>query len=315
MTLAAGWLAGRGRSGSSAVVDGKPCELGGQPGRSLLALLRTDLGLTGVKPGCGEGECGACTVLVDGVPVLACQTTLAEVAGRSVTTIEGLTSGGRLHPVQQALADERASQCGYCTPGMALRAAALLAADDNPGQALIRAALEPNVCRCGCYPRILRAVCRAAGLLRGNAQQASEPEPGGVPPLARPRRPWDLCQPSDREWFDILGDGLVVVWPAPVAAAGRWPPGGGAWVHVAPSGLVTAFTGKVDVGQDNQTAFRLLVAEELAARPDDVRVVQGDTDLCPFDIGTFGSRSMPDGGEPLRRAAAGARQVLIDLAA
>ncbi len=86
-------------------------------------------------------------------------------------------------------------------------------------------------------------------------------------------------------------------------------------MHVAPSGLVTAFTGKVDVGQDNQTAFRLLVAQELAARPGDVRVVQGDTDLCPFDIGTFGSRSMPDGGEPLRRAAAGARQVLLTLAA
>ncbi len=139
--------------------------------------------------------------------------------------------------------------------------------------------------------------------------------PSDVPPLARPRRPWDLCQPSEREWFDILGDGLVVVWPAPAPAAGRWPPGGGAWVHLAPSGLVTAFTGKVDIGQDNQTAFRLLVAEELAARPGDVRVVQGDTDLCPFDIGTFGSRSMPDGGEPLRRAAAGAREVLLALGA
>ncbi|HYB15966.1 MAG TPA: molybdopterin cofactor-binding domain-containing protein [Streptosporangiaceae bacterium] len=315
MTVVAGRLAGRGRSGSSAVVNGKPCELGGPPGRSLLALLRSDLGLTGVKPGCGEGQCGACTVLVDGAPVLACQTTLAEVAGRAVTTIEGLASGGRLHPVQQALAEEQASQCGYCTPGMALRAAALLAADDNPGQALIRAALEPNVCRCGCYPRIVRAVCRVAGLLRGPAQQAPEAPPDGVPPLARPRRPWDLCPPSEREWFDILGDGLVVVWPAPAPAAGRWPAGGGAWVHVDPSGRVTAFTGKVDVGQDNQTAFRLLVAEELATRPDDVQVVQGDTDLCPFDIGTFGSRSMPDGGEPLRRAAAGARQVLLGLAA
>jgi aerobic-type carbon monoxide dehydrogenase small subunit (CoxS/CutS family) len=130
MTVAAGRLAGRGRPGSSALVNGTPCELGGPAGRSLLALLRADLGLTGVKPGCGEGECGACTVLVDGAPVLACQTTLAEVAGRAVTTIEGLASGGRLHPVQQALAEQQASQCGYCTPGMALRAAALLAADD-----------------------------------------------------------------------------------------------------------------------------------------------------------------------------------------
>ena len=99
----------------------------------------------------------------------------------------------------------------------------------------------------------------------------------------------------------MLGDGLVVVWPSPR---------GGAWLHIAPSGVATAFTGKVDVGQDNQMAFRLLVAEELRADPADVRVVQGDTDVCPYDPGTFGSRSMPDAGEALRRAAAGARQIL-----
>jgi len=314
MKVDAGHLSGRGRSLSSAVVNGTARELNGSPSRSLLALLRADLGLTGVKPGCGEGECGACTVLVDGAPVLACQTRLADVAGRSVTTIEGLAVHGRLHPVQLALADEQASQCGYCTPGMALRAAALLAAGPEPDDAQIHAALEPNVCRCGCYPRITRAVHRAAALLGDPVQQAPEPAPRTAPPLARPRRPWDLCGPQDREWFDILGDGLVVVWPRPVPAAGRRPPGGGAWVHVAPSGTVTAFTGKVDVGQDNQTAFRLLVAEELAVEPECVRVVQGDTDLCPFDIGTFGSQSMPGAGEPLRRAAAGARQVLLALA-
>ncbi len=111
---------------------------------------------------------------------------LADVAGRSVTTIEGLASGGRLHPVQQALAEERAAQCGYCTPGVALRAAALLAADDNPAHGTIRAALEPNVCRCGCYPRIVRAVCRAAGLLRGPARQAPGPVPCHLPAAGPP---------------------------------------------------------------------------------------------------------------------------------
>ncbi len=297
----------------SAVVNGTTRELGGSSARSLLALLRADLGLTGAKPGCGEGECGACTVLIDGVPALACQTRLAEVAGRSVVTIEGLAPGGHPHPVQQALAEERAFQCGYCTPAMALRAAALLAADPDPTDGQIRAALEPGVCRCGCYPRIIRAVHRAAALRQHPASQAARPVPRDAAKLPRPHRPWDLCQPADRDWFGILGDGLVVVWPPP--AAGTWPAGGGAWVHVAPSGVVTAFSGKVDIGQDNQTAFRLLVAEELTVRPADVRMVQGDTDLCPFDIGTFGSRSMPDGGEPLRRAAAGARQVLRDLAA
>ena len=284
---------------SSSIVNSKTCEIG-EPEQPLLAFLRSGLGLTGAKPGCGEGTCGACTVLVDGAPVLACRIRAGDVAGRSVTTIEGLAEDGPLHPVQRALAAERASQCGYCTPGIALRAAALLAADPDPGDAQVAAALNPCLCRCGCYPRITRAVHRAAAMIRGDDEAAPPPQP--VPPaLARPSRPWDLSEPGERDWFGMLGDGLVVVWPAP---------GGGAWLHVAPSGAVTAFTGKVDVGQDNRTAFRLLVAEELRADPGDVRVVQGDTDMCPFDPGTFGSRSMPDAGQALRRAAAGARQIL-----
>ena len=293
---------------TSIIVNGEQRELSPAPSGTLLAMLRSDLGLTGTKPGCGEGECAACTVLVDGVPVLACQTPAAEVAGRSVTTVEGLASRQRLHPVQQALAEEHGFQCGYCTPGMALRAAALLAADPDPTDSKIAEALEPAICRCGCYPRIARAVRRAADLLRDPGQLGSGPPPAVSKPLARPRRPWDLSPPQDREWFDILGDGLVVVWPPPGAV-------GGAWVHVSPSGTVTAFTGKVDIGQDNRAAFRLLVAEELAIDPGSVRMVQGDTDLCPSDHGTFGSRSLPEAGEWLRRAAAGAREVLLDLAA
>jgi nicotinate dehydrogenase subunit B len=290
------------------VVNGQWHELSQATSGTLLALLRSGLGLTGAKPGCGEGECGACTVLVDGGPVLACQTAVTEVQGRSVTTVEGLADRQRLHPVQQALATEHGFQCGYCTPAMALRAAALLASNPDPDDAAVAAALEPNLCRCGCYPRITRAVRRAAVLLRDPGQQGAEPLAEAAPPLARPGRPWDLCSPQDREWFDILGDGLVVVWPPPGAH-------GGAWVHLSPSGTVTAFTGKVDVGQDNRAAFRLLVAEELAVDPGSVRVVQGDTDLCPSDMGTFGSRSMPEAGEWLRRAAAGAREALLDLAA
>ena len=295
-------------SATSIIVNGERYEPGPAGTGTLLALLRSNLGLTGAKPGCGEGECGACTVLVDGSPVLACRTAAAEVAGRSVTTIEGLGGGRRLHPVQQALAEEHGFQCGYCTPAMALRAAALLATDPHPSDQAIAAALEPNLCRCGCYPRIIRAVRRAAVLLRDPGQLGAEPEIPAPRPLARPRRPWDLCSPRDREWFDLLGDGLVVVW-SPAEARG------GAWVHLSPSGTVTAFTGKVDVGQDNRAAFRLLVAEELEVDPGSVQVVQGDTDLCPYDVGTFGSRSLPEAGEWLRRAAAGAREALRDLAA
>jgi nicotinate dehydrogenase subunit B len=130
--------------------------------------------------------------------------------------------------------------------------------------------------------------------------------------LARPARPWDLSEPYERDWFGVLGDGIVVVWPS--QADREWPRAGGAWVHIAPSGTVTAFTGKVGAGLDSQTAFRLLVAEELAVDPGDVRVVQGDTDLCPYDAGTFGSRSIHGAGEALRRAAGGARQILLGLA-
>ena len=283
----------------SVTVNAKTCEIA-EPGQPLLGFLRTGLGLTGAKPGCGEGACGACSVLVDGAPVLACQVRVGELAGRSVTTIEGLGDPGPLHPVQRALAAERAAQCGYCTPGIALRAVALLAADPDPDDGQIAAALNPCLCRCGCYPRITRAVHRAAAMIREGDETTPEPRPAPAA-LARPSRPWDLSAPGERDWFGVLGDGLVVVGP---------PPSGGAWLHIAPSGAVTAFTGKVDVGQDNQTAFRLLVAEELRADPADVRVVQGDTDVCPYDSGTFGSRSMPDAGEALRRAAAGARQFL-----
>jgi len=308
----------RERGRTSTVVNSKICKIA-DPAGSLLAFLRYDLGLTGAKPGCGEGACGACTVLVDGQPVLACQRRAGDVAGRSVTTIEGLAGpvGEPLHPVQRALVAERASQCGYCTPGIALRAAALLAAHPDPGDDQIAAALNPCLCRCGCYPRITRAVHRAAAMIRGDdgASATGEPQPVRRE-LARPTTPWDKSAPGERDWFGVLGDGLVVVWPPPAGSAGSaGPAAGGAWLHVAPSGTVTAFTGKVDLGQDNQTAFRLLVAEELAVDPAQVQVVQGDTDVCPYDAGTFGSRSMPDAGQALRRAAAGARHILICLAA
>jgi nicotinate dehydrogenase subunit B len=303
---------------SSTTANGKTCEIS-RPDTSLLAFLRSELGLTGVKGGCGEGACGACTVLLDDQPVLACQLRAGEVAGRSVTTIEGLagSAGEPPHPVQRALIAERASQCGYCTPGVALRAAALLAAHPDPDDGQIAAALDPCLCRCGCYPGIVRAVHRAAALARGEDQTGNGRAVAGAAPedlssLARPARPWDMSEPGERDWFGVLGQGLVVVWPPTSAAA--WPRAGGAWLHVAASGTVTAFTGKVDAGQDNRTAFRLLVAEELAVDPAEVRLVQGDTDLCPHDPGTFGSRSMPDAGEALRRAAAGAREILIDLA-
>ena len=138
--------------------------------RNLLSYLRYDLGLTGTKHGCGEGLCGACTVLVDGQALRACQTTVGAVAGGSVTTIEGLAQNAALHPVQQAFVDESAMQCGYCTPGFIMAAVALLSREPRPSGAQIREALAENVCRCGTYQRIQRAIERAARVAGGAAR-------------------------------------------------------------------------------------------------------------------------------------------------
>jgi nicotinate dehydrogenase subunit B len=291
----------------------------------LLSALRDRLGLTGAKPGCGEGSCGACTVLLDGQPARSCQLTVGSAAGRAITTIEGLRGPDGLHPVQRAFADEDAAQCGYCTPGFILSSVALLAASPAPDDTEVDAVLAGHICRCGGYQRIRRAVHRASGSpdaesLAGSPAEAgpwaglatadrwqAEQDPPGTP--YRPERPWDMTPAADRDWFTVLGDGLVVVLEPP-ADGGTWTTAREAWLHVGPGGVVTAFTGKVDVGQDNSTALRLLVAEELGVPLANVRLVMGDTDVCPFDAGTFGSRSMPDAGAALRRTAAYARGLL-----
>jgi aerobic-type carbon monoxide dehydrogenase small subunit (CoxS/CutS family) len=131
--------------------------------RSLLDVLREDLQLTGVKYGCGEGECGACTVLLDGVALRSCVTAVGEVGDARITTIEGLADGDALHPVQQAFIDKQAMQCGYCVPGQILTAAALLDETPHPTREQIIAAMTGNLCRCCNYPNILAAVEHAAG--------------------------------------------------------------------------------------------------------------------------------------------------------
>jgi aerobic-type carbon monoxide dehydrogenase small subunit (CoxS/CutS family) len=137
-----------------------------ESGRNLLSFLRYDLGLTGTKYGCGEGLCGACTVLVDGQPLNACQTTVGAVAGGSITTVEGVSRDGALHAVQRAFIEESAMQCGYCTPGFIMAAIGLLQRERDPSREAVREALSGNVCRCGAYLRIERAVLRAAAELR-----------------------------------------------------------------------------------------------------------------------------------------------------
>jgi isoquinoline 1-oxidoreductase len=318
-------------------VNGTERRIVADDGRSLLDVLREDLGVTGPKLGCGEGACGACTVLVGRRAVNSCITSAAEVAGQRVTTVEGLSEDGLLHPVQQAWLETGAMQCGYCTPGWLTATAALLNRVPHPDDARIATELAGNICRCCTYPRILRAVRRAAELME--QPELLEPVPqtpggssAGIPDTgAAPALPWDQAV---REWtgqnpaaaqpsfFDQLADGLVTVAADDDAVPGSAGPVPGrlggpddAWVHVGADGSVTAFTGKVEGGQGTRTALGLLVAEELAVPAASVRVVMGSTDVSPFDLGTFASRGMPFAAPPLRAAAAGARELLRAAAA
>jgi aerobic-type carbon monoxide dehydrogenase small subunit (CoxS/CutS family) len=139
-------------------LNGQPTDLAVDSERKLLWVLRTDLGLTGTKCGCGAGLCGACTVLVDGTAVRSCMYAVGQLAGKAVTTIEGLADGANLHPVQAAFVAHDALQCGFCTPGMILTACSLLAQNPHPSRDEIIQAMDGNLCRCGGYQRIVRAI-------------------------------------------------------------------------------------------------------------------------------------------------------------
>jgi aerobic-type carbon monoxide dehydrogenase small subunit (CoxS/CutS family) len=156
-------------------INGRKHEVEGAPDDRLLSILRDDLGLTGSKYGCGEGHCGACTVLVGDRIARACVTPLSDVAERSVTTIEGLATGDRLHPVQEAFLEAEAFQCGYCTSGMIMAAVGVLRANPSPSDEDIATAMDRNVCRCGTYARIVRAVKLAAERTGRRTSEARQP--------------------------------------------------------------------------------------------------------------------------------------------
>lgn len=151
------------------LLNGQSVELDPAHSATLLDALRDTAGLTGTKRVCDRGECGACTVHVDGVPIYSCLTLAHACEGQEVTTIEGLANVGAVHPLQEAFALEDAAQCGFCTPGQLMAAAALLAATPDPSDDEIRAAMSGNLCRCGTYPKIVRAVRRAAAAMRESA--------------------------------------------------------------------------------------------------------------------------------------------------
>ena len=150
-------------------VNGRAQQVDADPATPLLYVLRNDLKLNGAKFGCGLGQCGACTVMVDSEPIFSCITPVSALGGRRVKTVEGLGTAERPGPMQRAFIEEQAAQCGYCIPGMMMRAQALLESQPGAGDADIRKALEPHLCRCGTHARILRAVGRAAQLMKGKA--------------------------------------------------------------------------------------------------------------------------------------------------
>jgi nicotinate dehydrogenase subunit A len=150
-------------------VNGVTHEVDAEPNTSLLYVLRNDLKLKGARYGCGIGECGACGVLMDDVRIFSCDMPLWAIEGKSIVTIEGLSDGGTLHPLQKAFVDEQAAQCGYCIDGIIIAAKALLDKNPNPSRAQICEALDGNLCRCGSHTRIIRAVQRAAAAMNGGA--------------------------------------------------------------------------------------------------------------------------------------------------
>jgi isoquinoline 1-oxidoreductase subunit alpha len=151
-------------------VNGSRHRVNADAGRSLLFVLRHDLDLTGTKYGCGEGRCGACTVLIDGKPIKSCLTEVGAADGKQIRTIEGVEENGQLHPLQQAFLDADAMQCAYCTPGMIMAALPLVDSNANPGDEDILRAMNGNICRCGTYPRIATAIRKACQARKGGGR-------------------------------------------------------------------------------------------------------------------------------------------------
>ena len=163
-------------------LNGKPCTVDADSAVPLLAVLRDEQGLSGPKFGCGQGECGACMVLVDGQPQTACNLPLWSVEGRQVVTLEGLGTAEQPHPLQAAFCDERAAQCGYCVAGILTSAAALLAREPNPSREAIVQALDKHLCRCGAHNRMIRAVQRAADAMANSSAPSSSSFPASNTP-------------------------------------------------------------------------------------------------------------------------------------
>ncbi|HSM56614.1 MAG TPA: 2Fe-2S iron-sulfur cluster-binding protein, partial [Candidatus Sulfomarinibacteraceae bacterium] len=267
-------------------VNGQSHDLDIPADTPLVYALRNDLGLKGPKVGCEQEQCGACKVLVDGQAVPSCQLPVAQVQGLAVVTVEGLRQGQALHGLQEAFIEEQAMQCGYCTAGMIVAAQGLLNRTRYPSDEQIREALADNLCRCGIYDRVRRAIKLRVARPDARAKyevQRREPQAGGEEAADLPRALVDTPE-LDR------------------------------WIRVNEDETITIFTGKVEYGQGLKTAIAQIGAEELQVNLERVRVVMADTAQTPDEGLTVGSMSLETSGKAVRWAAAAARRHLLALA-
>lgn len=280
-------------------VNGEPARLSGEPSVPLLVALREQLGLYAVRPGCTVGECGACTVLVDGQPKASCQLSVGEAAGRSITTPEGLRGPDGDHPVLAAFLDLEAAQCGYCINGIMMRVAGLAGSDDRPTDvASLAAALDAQLCRCGTHTRVLEA---AARVVLGESTAASF---GGCE-----IRTCDACVSLD-------GPGPSSAGPPDDALPEllERSPDVSQWLRVTPEGRVEVLSGRVEIGQAVHTALRQVVASQLRLDPALVDIVAPSTAHSRNEGFTAGSKSVMDGGGALARAATAMRRLILERA-
>jgi nicotinate dehydrogenase subunit B len=274
-------------------VNGTKHQVKVDPETPLLYILRNDLGLKAAKFACGLEQCGACTILVDSQAMPSCRLTVRSVQGREITTLEGLGTPENLHPLQRAFMEEHAAQCGFCVPGMIMAAKALLDRNPDPNDGEIKAAIANNLCRCGIYDRILRAVKRAAG------------HPVEPPPFRKGEYPAAKFSLVPEE--PVPADGL--------AGSLMHTPDLDAWVRINTDETVTIFTGKAELGQDIKTSVAMIGAEELEISLSHIRVVTADTAESPNEGVTASSLSLETSGNAIRNAAAEAKQILLETAA
>ena len=263
-----------------------------EPATPLIYVLRNDLGLKGAKLACGLGQCGACQVIIDGQAVSSCHISISSIQGREITTIEGLGTADDLHPLQKAFIEEGAVQCGFCTSGMIIAAKALLDRNPRPTDAEIQAEMANNLCRCGVYDRVLRAIKRAAGLpvespvYKKEVGSQSQPQPEPQSSIPHQVLPHPLVQTPDLD----------------------------SWIRFNTDSTITLFTGKVELGQDIRTSVAMIGADELDVSLERVRVVMADTAQSPDEGYTVSSMSLETTGNAIRYAAAEARQIALSVA-